>query len=334
MQETKKIRDSFFDNYKAFLILCVVIGHFLNHYTSDFKIAEILRVYIYFFHIPAFTFISGYFAKKNSFSNLVKKLLVPYIIFQTIYYFLYTGMGLDVDFSFLCPFFTLWYLLALFIWRLLIEPLSKFRYLLPISILCSVLVGFIPSSAVYDGFDLYRIVAFFPFFIMGHIFDRKKFDSLCQKASIKKWAIALMLCLFIFVSLEYQLFDVDILNCQTSYKELGVLCTGWLFRLIFIPFATCLIYAIGVLMPKKKNASTFLGKYTMRIYLCHGLIYKFLSLGTDALDLVNSFGDFFLYLLMVILLAFSLSLVPLEPILHFILILPNRIMYKMKQLYV
>ena len=51
MKQSKKVRDAFFDNYKAFLILCVVVGHFLDHFTEDFRIAEILRVYIYFFHM-------------------------------------------------------------------------------------------------------------------------------------------------------------------------------------------------------------------------------------------------------------------------------------------
>ena len=81
-QSNKKIRDSFFDNYKALLILCVVVGHFLDHFTSDFRIAEILRIYIYFFHIPAFSFISGYFARKNNFQLLIQKLLFLILYFK------------------------------------------------------------------------------------------------------------------------------------------------------------------------------------------------------------------------------------------------------------
>ena len=60
-----KQRDSFFDNYKAFLILCVVLAHFLNHFKPDFEIANIIRIFVYFFHVPAFVFISGFCTQKR-----------------------------------------------------------------------------------------------------------------------------------------------------------------------------------------------------------------------------------------------------------------------------
>ena len=331
MLKTTKIRDSFFDNYKALLILCVVVGHFLDHFTDDFRIAEILRIYIYFFHIPAFSFISGYFAKKNNFGVLVQKLLIPYIIFQVIYYIMYMGIGHDVDFTLLSPFFTLWYLIALFCWRLLIDPLAKIKYLLPISIACSVLIGFLPDCG--DVLSLSRIVAFFPFFIMGHQFNKQKFDNFTNNDLCRSASFVLLTALFIFIYENYSLFEIPVLNCQDSYAVLGQSHIGWLLRFVFILFAACLILAIGVLIPKQKTAYTFLGKYTMRVYLCHGLVYKYLSLGTDVLDIVNGPADLLIYLAAVILLAFALSYVPLESFLDTITTAAKKVFFQMRRIY-
>lgn len=331
MNHSKKVRDSFFDNYKAFLILCVVIGHFLDHFTEDFRIAEILRIYIYFFHIPAFSFISGYFARKNNFQILIQKLLIPYIIFQIIYYFMYTEIGLKPDFTLFSPYFTLWYLLALFCWRLVIDRLDSIPHLIPISIACSVLIGFLP--VINDVFDVYRIVSFFPFFVMGHRFKIDKFHQLIQNPMLSKLSAVLMIVFFVFIYFNYNLFEIPVLNCQSSYEAMGVEHAGWFYRLIYILFAACLVYVIGILIPKKHTVYTFLGKYTMRVYLCHGLVYKYLSLGTDVLDIINGIGDLMIYLTAVIFLAFTLSQIPLEPVMDFIIAAPKKLMTRLRHQY-
>ena len=331
MKQSKKVRDAFFDNYKAFLILCVVVGHFLDHFTEDFRIAEILRVYIYFFHIPAFSFISGYFARKNNFRSLIQKLFIPYIIFQLIYFFMYTDIGLQPRFTLLSPFFTLWYLLALFCWRLVIDRLNPIRCLIPISIACSILIGFLP--AFHGVGDIYRIVSFFPFFVMGHHFQVTRFREKICNPVLSRLSAMLMIVFFIFICFNYDLFEIPVLNCQSSYEAMGVGPAGWIYRLLYILFATCLVYAIGIIMPKKNMPFTFLGKYTMRVYLCHGVVYKYLSRGTDALDIINGPGDFCLYLTAVILLAFALSQVPVEPAIDFIIALPKKMVNRLKRQY-
>ena len=42
------------------------------------------------FHMPAFIFISGYFSKKTiSFEKLIQKLVIPYLVYEMLYYLLY-----------------------------------------------------------------------------------------------------------------------------------------------------------------------------------------------------------------------------------------------------
>ncbi|MGG3906453.1 acyltransferase family protein [Geobacillus stearothermophilus] len=59
-----KERDYYFDNAKCALMLLVVFGHFLRPYIDGVLWVHSLYTWIFFFHMPAFIFISGYFAKK------------------------------------------------------------------------------------------------------------------------------------------------------------------------------------------------------------------------------------------------------------------------------
>ena len=70
METVKKQRDYLYDNYKAFLIFLVVIGHFIEPAYTNNEFLYTLKWFIFAFHMPAFIFISGYFFKIQNSSNL------------------------------------------------------------------------------------------------------------------------------------------------------------------------------------------------------------------------------------------------------------------------
>ena len=65
METVKKQRDYLYDNYKAFLIFLVVIGHFIEPAYTNHEFLYTLKWFIFAFHMPAFIFISGYFSKRE-----------------------------------------------------------------------------------------------------------------------------------------------------------------------------------------------------------------------------------------------------------------------------
>ena len=54
------------DNYKLFLIICVVLGHIGNYYAASSPLLAKAQFWVYLFHMPAFIFVSGLFSKKLS----------------------------------------------------------------------------------------------------------------------------------------------------------------------------------------------------------------------------------------------------------------------------
>lgn len=76
-----KNRDYFFDNIKGILILLVVFGHAIKPFMDANEIAKLLYCFIYFFHMPLFVFISGYFSKKQDIFKVIN-LFSTYLLWQ------------------------------------------------------------------------------------------------------------------------------------------------------------------------------------------------------------------------------------------------------------
>ncbi|WP_079525019.1 MULTISPECIES: acyltransferase family protein [Halobacillus] len=119
-------RDAYFDNAKFLLIFLVVFGHVISPLKHDNQLLFALYTAIYLFHMPGFALMSGYFAKKYQrkgyILSITKKLLLPYLLFQVIYsvYYYMTGKETTLTINLFQPHWTLWFLLSLFCWHLLL----------------------------------------------------------------------------------------------------------------------------------------------------------------------------------------------------------------------
>ena len=117
-------RDPWFDNAKMALVLLVVVGHawtLLPETTFNDTVYDAL----YAWHVPAFVFVTGYLSRsfrweRARMSQLVRVVVVPYVIFETLLaLFRILVGGETLEDLFLDPHWPMWYLSALFFWRLM-----------------------------------------------------------------------------------------------------------------------------------------------------------------------------------------------------------------------
>lgn len=149
------------DNIKVLLIFLVVFNHIIAF--NLVKVDTVVR-YVWYaitiFHMPAFVFISGYLSKKpqNVLKNF-KNLLIPYVLGYTLTWYSQIWLGRSVDYEILRPTGSvMWYILALFIYRLTIEALGKIRFIVPLSILFALWAGTRPEFTTFLSSS--RIVVF------------------------------------------------------------------------------------------------------------------------------------------------------------------------------
>lgn len=309
-RESFRERDPYFDNYKAFLIVLVVIAHFLWPLEEVLPAAKYIRMAIYLFHMPAFAFVSGYFSKKNSVKRLIKSLLVPYLFLQMLFYVLSNWVwGIEQVFGFAEPGYTLWFLLALFIWRCIVNKAALVRGIVPAAFLAGILVGFDP--AIGKTLALSRTIVFFPFFVMGYCLDKTLFRAFLDKRWVRRLAACLCAAFFASLLFYYEYIEFGILESCNSYELLG-LPYGWLYRGLFYLAALFLTFVFAALMPRNWHWFSYMGQRTMGIYLTHGMICRTVQYCTDLYDYLVTPGGMIILIGLCILLCLMLSAGPVN----------------------
>lgn len=312
----EKKRNPLFDNVRVILICLVVFGHAIEQIRFDDRIFLGIYNFIYFFHMPLFIFTSGAFAKCDK-KRIVKKYLIPYVVFQTLYGIFDVYVMKTEEFHFWESYYVLWYILALAVWNFVL-PLfktdgkrGKQLFCLLASLIAGLLAGYV--DWIGKAFSLSRILVFFPFFLAGYYIRQEKFGSkLLEKGRIykeKKWLRGLcgtvFLAAFAGIYLVSPKINTWALFGYTSYAFQGYTIY---FRMIQYVMAVILGILLFAILPEKKAYGTVLARNLMVVYYSHVLIIKCLEKSGVTKELHSSI-ERFLYSILVTILIISVCIV-------------------------
>lgn len=260
------------DNIKVLLIFLVVFNHIIAfQLVRDDLVVRHVWYAITIFHMPAFVFVSGYLSKKpQDVMKNVKNLLIPYILGYSLTWYAYIWCGNSMDYEILRPSGSaMWYLLALFIYRLTIEALGKVRFVVPLSIILALWAGTRPEFTTYLSTS--RIVVFFPFFAAGYLWDSRHTEAVRKFKG--KWVLIPIAGVLLFAVPHFMIsggIPVDIFRGNHSYVLCGLTDDlGIILRLLMYLISFALILTFFALLPDKKLPWTFIGRNTMGIYFFH-----------------------------------------------------------------
>lgn len=273
-------RSAYFDNAKFILIFLVVFGHVISPLKGSNDILFTLYSFIFFFHMPAFILISGYFSKgyhkKGYFLKIVKKVLVPYLIFQVVYSIFYYLNGEEplLQFNLLDPHWTLWFLLSLFCWNLLLYVFARLKWAgLILALAIGIGIGYVDHIGSY--LSLSRTFVFFPYFLLGYLLEPKHLKLVKKVKKSTIIGLMILLCSALLVGTFFPEDAVPWLLGDTSYADMnsGELLNGFIRALQYIGTAT-MIYAFLAIVPSQRFKLTLIGERTLYIYLLHGFVLK------------------------------------------------------------
>lgn len=274
--EQQASRNHKIDNGKALLIFLVVFGHFLELFHGDLK--SFLYITIYSFHMPAFAFFSGYFAKWNP-GRLVKQILYPYLCFQLLYLlFAKYGLGDTVSHPLTRPYWLMWYLVSMALWYLLLPLINRYLHVPFFLLAGAVLLALLSGSIPWIGYQLSlsRTIVLFPFFLTGYLCKNaweERLPVFKEKAPLISFLLFLMMggstCLlwmyrsdihpeWLYHSVSYAMGHYSIWIRALFLLNAGVWTSGILF---FLP-------------SRKIPVLTALGTHTIAVYLLHGFFIK------------------------------------------------------------
>lgn len=273
-------RNAYFDNAKLLLIFLVVFGHMIQPFTENSAGISTLYTWIYTFHMPAFIFLAGFFAKGSGnlkyIGNLAKKLLIPYLIFQALYtgYYFMIGKNDWLTDHVFYPHWSLWFLVSLFCWHIL---LIFYRHIpayvgIPLALTIGIFIGYFDN--VEHMFSLSRTFVFFPFFLIGYHCSQKHIAMLKNKY-VKLTSLLVLITIFIAI---YFLPEINSgwLLASKSYTTLGLDYLGGLARLLVYSTSSLMVVSILAWIPNQRFSITYLGERTLYVYLLHGFIIQYI----------------------------------------------------------
>lgn len=286
-------RVPFWDNARYACIVLVVLGHAIQRLTYDSDIAMAMYLAFYAFHMPAFAIIAGYFSKsapptRKQMARVITDILVPYVVFELLWTMTKWLVEGQANPNLTQPSWTLWFLLALGIFRLVLPYLALLRWPLAWSLLISIGAGYLTN--VDSTFSLSRTLGFLPFFVLGWWMREHDVVDRFRLIDFRPWWLrgiaVLVLGLNAFVAwnwvelwssidLDRWFFYVD------TYTDLGA-HEWWSggIRLLLIAIGLLLSAAFFILIPRRTTWWTRFGQYTMYVYLLHSFVlYPFRESG-------------------------------------------------------
>lgn len=332
-------REAFFDNAKVLLIFLVVFGHIIQPFISDSNEMNTLYLWIYTFHMPAFILLSGFFAKGSGsidyIIKLAKKLLVPYLIFQILYTGYYFLIGKDGwQASIFYPHWSLWFLISLFCWHILLIFFKRIPAMhgIPISIIIGLFVGYIGD--IGHTLSLSRTFVFFPFFLAGYWLTKEQI-LFVKRRSVKIASIFIMVALAISLYLAPEV-NSGWLLASKSYIDLGMESFGGIARLLVYITAALMVISVLAWIPRKNFGwFTTIGQRTLYVYLLHGFFIQYFREKNlfEVNHIFDVFGLAVISFLIVVLLSSKLLISVWQPFIEGRLSLLKDIFRNQKNLY-
>lgn len=268
-------RDPWLDNAKMALVVLVVVGHSWTLLPSD-GVAGHPYDFLYAWHMPAFVFVTGYLSRGFGYSRtrlwrLVRTVAVPYVLFEGAMALFRVHVGGErLEDLWRDPHWPMWFLAALFCWRLMTPVFKAIPAAVPVAVALSVGAGLWAG----DTLDLARVFGLLPFFVLGlkatpeHLeWLRGWFPRLLGitvlvsiwflSAQTDRWASTEWL----YYRAQYSEFPVS--DTRAAVTRLVILAVGLLGALAFL-----------TLVPRTEGWFTRMGAWTIVVYLVHGFFVK------------------------------------------------------------
>lgn len=267
-----KERDYLFDNIKAVLLFLVAFGHVLDVFIDDGKnvIFYTVMKWIYLFHMPLFAFITGYFTKDfdKARENAVRKILIPYLFFQSIYVLVallmirlgLASFNLDVfNSSIILPSSAFYYLLAVFIWKLTAKDMMKVRFPILTAWILGIVISFTKYGDFHCGYG--AVFSLLIFFVLGMKCD----GSMILKIRAIPKTISVLTLLLGWI--PAYCFPYAIHSIRLNYSDEGFSnIEGVLWRCCFYCIAIVMGIAVINLVPCKKGVLSKIGQSAILVY--------------------------------------------------------------------
>lgn len=261
------------DNLKGILIFLVVFGHLiLPSALKESGICYEIFTFIYFFHMPIFIFVSGLVT-----SEFKKDKILNYVFLYFLFNFslaIFDDFLNQSEISFFEPYYSMWFLICIVFYRILVKFCKNTYLLFFLSIILSICISF---SDLGNFLAISRVFVFLPFFLFGYILQQKKILQYKNNLSLKAKFITFIL---FFILIGILIFFNLMTNLSSNFYFMEKFSTNGesLYRVILVLVNLLLCISTVLIIPNKKLFFlSKIGKNSLNIYLIHRFIVLFID---------------------------------------------------------
>ena len=267
-----RTRDPWFDNAKMTLVVLVVVGHSWTLLPSDDALQSWLYNFLYAWHIPAFVIVTGYLSRSFTWTrsrlwSLVTTVALPYVLFEGLYALFRHEVG-GVQFARLWanPHWPMWYLSALFFWRLMVPIFNR----LPAKVVVAVAISLLAGLYATDLFDNARIFGLLPFFVLGLKMHEGHW-TLLRSRRARWWGLGALVVLLVLARYSDSWFETEWFYYRTRYDALDPdNLRALVIRMALLLSGLVGAFAFFTVVPRGRSWYSALGSATLVVYLLHG----------------------------------------------------------------
>jgi fucose 4-O-acetylase-like acetyltransferase len=267
------VRDPWLDNAKMALVTLVVLGHAWT-LLPQHGVDEWLYDALYCWHITAFVSITGYLSRSFAYTparmwNLVRTVVVPYLLFEcALALFRVHVGGENLQRLFENPHWPMWYLAALFFWRLLTPVFRPLPAAVAVGV--AVVVSLVAGAWAGDTLDVARVLGLLPFFVLGLHATPERLARVFDPAR-RRVAGVVMAAVAVLAAFTEQLASTEWFYYRSQYGELDVSDErAMATRAGVIAVGALGSWAFLTLVPRTSGWFTRMAVYTLVVYLLHG----------------------------------------------------------------
>jgi fucose 4-O-acetylase-like acetyltransferase len=269
-------RDPWFDNAKMALVTLVVVGHSWTLLPNN-AVTDHFYDFLYAWHVPAFVLVTGYLSRRFSYTKvrmwqLFRTVMVPYVVFESALalFRVYVG-GEQLADLFRDPHWPMWYLAALFLWRLMTPILRP----LPAGLLVAVGVSLVAGMYAGDTLDIARVLGLLPFFVMGLQATPERLEQLRRRPA-QVAAVGVFVAIWILTTWTDVWGSTEWLYYRSRYDEMGFAddLNALLTRALVLVMGTLGAWAFLALVPRVDGWFARMGAWSLVVYLFHGFFVK------------------------------------------------------------
>ncbi|MFD7437423.1 acyltransferase family protein [Streptomyces sp. NPDC059861] len=271
-------RDPWWDNTRFVSAALIVVLHTIGSIMSRHDSLHVFNVATWAFRVPMFVVLAGVFSSAGPLGSrhlrtLLRNIAIPALLCSLLFSLEVYALGSPFKLHIAQLPWTLWFLMSLFFWRLLLPLVVQLRHPLLITTIVSLSVGYLEEFGLM--YSASRTLVYLPLFYIGWRLGqgalREWFES--------RWSLPVAIAGILAWGVVSWLWHADVKGNWTSMRHSYVADTrlglegAWLIRLAILATAVGLALCLLRVMPRKRlPVISALGAGGFTIYLLHPLV--------------------------------------------------------------